>query len=163
MIDRKCQTCRYRDEAAGSDPCCSCWEASRYEESIDSFFVNRKQRNNEDVPTADVKPVVRGKWTKQHKDFDLCGVEYFACDKCGFECQLTYNFCPNCGAEMDGGQDKAEIIYGIDMNTSTSNFTPTKRMCRQTGQMCEFAGDYGYCKITACVKRRHSKGETEHG
>ena len=75
--------------------------------------------------------------------------------------RVELNF--NCGAEMDGGQDKAEIIYGIDMNTSTSNFTPTKRMCRQTGQICEFAGDYGYCKITACVRRRHGKGETEHG
>lgn len=52
------------------------------------------------IPAADVKPVVHGKWMKQPKDFDLCGVEYFACDKCGFECQLTYNFCPNCGCSM---------------------------------------------------------------
>lgn len=48
----------------------------------------------------DGKPVMRGKWTKQPKDFDMCGVEYFACSQCGFECQLTYNFCPNCGADM---------------------------------------------------------------
>lgn len=54
------------------------------------------------LPAADVKPVVRGKWTKQPKDFDMCGVEYFACSQCGFECQLTYNFCPNCGADMRG-------------------------------------------------------------
>ena len=56
-----------------------------------------------------------------------------------------------------------EIIYGIDMNNSTSNYTPTKRMCRQTGQMCELAGDFGYCKITACVKRRCDKGEVDNG
>lgn len=42
-----------------------------------------------------------GKWAKQQKDFDLCGVEYFACSQCGFECQLTYNFCPYCGAKME--------------------------------------------------------------
>ena len=27
-----------------------------------------------------------------------------------------------------------------------------KRYCRYTGKMCEFATEFGYCKITACVK-----------
>lgn len=53
------------------------------------------------VPSADVVERKTGKWAKQQKDFDLCGVEYFACSQCGFECQLTYNFCPNCGAKME--------------------------------------------------------------
>ena len=53
-----------------------------------------------EFPAADVKPVVQGKWVEQPKDFDLCGVEYFACNQCGFECQLKYNYCPNCGADM---------------------------------------------------------------
>lgn len=46
----------------------------------------------------------------------------------------------------------SEIIYGIDMNNSTSNWNPVKRMCRFTGLMCEFATDFGYCQVTACVK-----------
>ena len=27
----KCENCRYRDDPAGSDPCCSCFEASKWE------------------------------------------------------------------------------------------------------------------------------------
>lgn len=53
-----------------------------------------------DIPDANVVERKTGKWVEQPKDFDLCGVEYFACSGCGFECQLTYNFCPNCGADM---------------------------------------------------------------
>lgn len=55
----------------------------------------------------------------------------------------------------------AEIIYGIDMNNSTSNWNPIKRMCRCTGKMCELATDFGYCQVTACVKlnRSHEEGE----
>lgn len=59
----------------------------------------------ENVPSADVKSVVHGKWIEQPKDFDLCGVKYFACNQCGFECQLTYNYCPHCGAIMNRGQN----------------------------------------------------------
>ena len=28
-----------------------------------------------------------------------------------------------------------------------------KRYCRYKGIMCEFATEFGYCQITACVKR----------
>lgn len=54
----------------------------------------------ERTPSADVRLVRYGKWIKQRNSFDLYGVEYFACDKCGFRCQLTYGFCPCCGADM---------------------------------------------------------------
>ena len=27
-----------------------------------------------------------------------------------------------------------------------------KRYCRYTGKICEFATEFGYCKITVCVK-----------
>ena len=50
----------------------------------------------------------------------------------------------------------SEIIYGVDMNTSTTNYTPTKRYCRQHGDMCELATDFGYCKLTSCFKRTYS-------
>ena len=30
MNKPRCETCLYRDEAAGSDPCCSCFEASKW-------------------------------------------------------------------------------------------------------------------------------------
>lgn len=53
------------------------------------------------VPSADVRPVVRGKWT-QGGD----GCEY--CSECKYCMELdgyTFNFCPNCGADMRGEQD----------------------------------------------------------
>lgn len=50
----------------------------------------------------------------------------------------------------------AEIIYGIDTKNSTTNIVPCKSMCRKTGQMCELANDFGYCKVTACVRENKS-------
>lgn len=47
-----------------------------------------------------------------------------------------------------------DVIWGIDMNNSTTNCQQPKRYCRYTGNMRKFATVYGYCKITACVKRQ---------
>ena len=49
-----------------------------------------------------------------------------------------------------------EIIWGVDMNTSTTNYTPIKRYCRASGEMCELASDFGYCKLTSCFKKSYS-------
>ena len=50
----------------------------------------------ETIPSADVQPVKRGRWMYP-----------FYCSECGFtpyySSDLTYNYCPNCGARMDGG------------------------------------------------------------
>lgn len=54
------------------------------------------------VPAADVAPVVHGKWIE--KTF-LMGTSNF-CSLCGCHYGMPhekYNFCPNCGAKMDGG------------------------------------------------------------
>ena len=51
----------------------------------------------------------------------------------------------------------SDIIWGIDNQTTTAtNWEPPKRYCRYTGIMCEVATDFGYCKLTACVKRQLS-------
>ena len=54
-----------------------------------------------DIPAADVVPVVHGTW-EYHMSFGIC-------DKCGYEYNWTgtdaKNFCPNCGAKMDGGKN----------------------------------------------------------
>lgn len=57
----------------------------------------------DDVHAADVRPVVRGKWVYDH----WCE---FKCSNCGAwskskPYRARENFCPNCGARMDGGQD----------------------------------------------------------
>lgn len=49
-------------------------------------------------PAADVAPVVRG-----HKVVD--GGFYARCSQCDGVLPLCANYCPNCGAKMNGGAD----------------------------------------------------------
>lgn len=53
-------------------------------------------------PTADVEPVRHGRWTRDVPCFVLCS----ECkDQVLVADALFCNFCPNCGAKMDGGKD----------------------------------------------------------
>lgn len=54
------------------------------------------------VPTADVAPVVHGRWNS------MDGYKTrVVCSECGWdspEYGKFYSYCPNCGAKMDGGE-----------------------------------------------------------
>ena len=58
----------------------------------------------ENFPTVDVALIVHGRWetNSDRPDSLICSV----C-KCGFDMWKhdPHNYCPNCGAEMDGGAD----------------------------------------------------------
>lgn len=58
------------------------------------------------APAADVVEVVRGRWIKRQFADEPTAFGY----RCS-ECHLTYkvdtNYCPNCGAKMDGGKNNA--------------------------------------------------------
>ena len=58
------------------------------------------------IPAADVAPVRHGQWetNSDRPDSLICSV----C-KCGFDMWKhdPHNYCPNCGAKMDGGNDDA--------------------------------------------------------
>lgn len=67
------------------------------------------------MSAADVVPVVHGKWIPHsEKSREYIGTvlvhvkyDYWLCDTCGYRVengQPMYNFCPNCGAKMDGGK-----------------------------------------------------------
>lgn len=62
-------------------------------EAIDNF---------QSIPPADVEEVKHGEWQKEPTDFSLCGIAYYSCSLCGFEEQIRTNYCPRCGAKMDG-------------------------------------------------------------
>lgn len=55
------------------------------------------------IPAADVAPVVHGQWL-DNEDYmfcSICGIQWYYCDND----TETFNYCPNCGAKMDGGAD----------------------------------------------------------
>ena len=60
----------------------------------------------ESVPAIDMRPVVRGEWKKSYADHESFGVRPFFryCSECHESTVYTYNFCPNCGADMRGEQ-----------------------------------------------------------
>ena len=50
-------------------------------------------------PGADVAPVRHGRWIASHNEFCACSI-------CKYPVYLMWdqtNYCPNCGAKMDGG------------------------------------------------------------
>ena len=72
-----------------------------------SMNLNEMRERLKRLHAADVVEVRHGRWVGETvPDFDLCGVKYFHCSKCGWAEQVDYyNYCPNCGARMDGGAD----------------------------------------------------------
>ena len=61
-----------------------------------------------DMDAADVAPVVHGRWEYIPQTLDT--LSQFRCSVCGWwsldpSIDNAYNYCPNCGAKMDGGDD----------------------------------------------------------
>ena len=62
----------------------------------------------ENLPTADVAPVVHGRW--EYIQQTLNTLSQLRCSFCGWwsldpSIDGAYNYCPNCGAKMDGGDN----------------------------------------------------------
>ena len=55
-------------------------------------------------PASDVVPVVHGRWEQTEAPFMN---ECEDCSVCGYRTVWghRFNYCPNCGAKMDGGED----------------------------------------------------------
>ena len=62
------------------------------------------------VPAADVVPVVHGRWLTWEEQFPgekprrMNNLGVF-CDKCHNHADNRTDFCPNCGAKMDGDEE----------------------------------------------------------
>lgn len=93
------------------------------EESRDMFYhdsgvngaLTAAMLEVENAPAADVVPVVHGRWIEKtdlyDKGFYISKKIWYECSWCGmktawkdecFSMGVGYNFCPNCGARMDG-------------------------------------------------------------
>ena len=66
--------------------------------------LDRAQRAILDAPAADVAPVRHARWIEQEKY--TFGVMYDCsiCDNLILDNGHSWNYCPNCGAKMDGGK-----------------------------------------------------------
>lgn len=64
-----------------------------------------------EIPAADVVPVVHARWI--HSRYEDCSEQFelVKCSQCNHEAYAMAfyvrggNYCPNCGAKMDGGAD----------------------------------------------------------
>lgn len=57
------------------------------------------------IPAADVAPVVHGRWEIGNQFCPVCGKDKFAGLDADIWCDWLPDYCPNCGARMDGGAD----------------------------------------------------------
>lgn len=74
-------------------------------ESIDADVVISDIKG---MKAADVAPVVHGRWIPTKAPFMN---ECKDCSVCGYRTVWghRYNYCPNCGAKMDGGDSKKSL------------------------------------------------------
>ena len=57
----------------------------------------------QDAPTVDAVEVVHGRWVNPY--INRYGHPCHCCSVCGFKASYQdKNYCPNCGAKMDGGK-----------------------------------------------------------
>lgn len=81
----------------------------RLGEYEDTGLTPEEIENLKDQSAADVEEVVHGKWNNQTRGqfckngiFRTC--RFYQCGKCKYKSIVKTNFCPNCGAKMDGGK-----------------------------------------------------------
>lgn len=76
----------------------------KYSTEDDKLFLEIVRALVNSIPSADVAPMVHGKWISCFEDWRK-QIEGDKCTACGFEHYGTniknYNYCPNCGAKMD--------------------------------------------------------------
>lgn len=71
-------------------------------QKIPYLLAAKVLREVSDAPSADVAPVVHGRWVDAGRGIKACSncnhgiTEHMAC---------ANHYCPNCGAKMDGGGD----------------------------------------------------------
>ena len=71
--------------------------------NISGSNLAKVRRHIAEAPAVDAVEVVHGRWVDAtHIDEDFGEVESYECSVCGRWEYYTPNYCPNCGAKMDG-------------------------------------------------------------
>lgn len=70
-----------------------------------SYAIDIMAKIVDEMPSADVIPVVHGKWIDKSG-----GIEgaWNYCSVCGERAIELYDYCPNCGARMDGDSNEID-------------------------------------------------------
>lgn len=64
----------------------------------------------DEVPLEDVAPVVHGWWEGRFHYCSICGEEAISCDNGTLHgSYFLTDYCPNCGAKMDGDAENVSI------------------------------------------------------
>lgn len=63
------------------------------------------RQNIMDIPAADAVPVRHGRWEPGNPICPVCGGDKFKDLDADIWCDWMPDFCPNCGAKMDGGAE----------------------------------------------------------
>lgn len=74
----------------------------------DRWVLSAVEREIESIPAADVVEVVHGRWGEHIFDGIMGGrPRTYMCSFCNYTFPVKTNYCPNCGANMDGGDHDA--------------------------------------------------------
>ena len=111
-ISRKAAIAYIREQ---SEECQKAFEELGGESGIYADAYNDLAEDLYSIPAADVAPVVHGQWDDSGRYTFPGGGTAVRCTECG--CALTvseyhlnnWNYCPVCGAKMDGGDSDASL------------------------------------------------------
>lgn len=71
-------------------------------DAVESAYINEVvQIVIDEAPTIEAKPIVHARI--KETGFDECYCSWGECSICGADNMLSSNYCPNCGAKMEGG------------------------------------------------------------
>ena len=98
-ISRKAAIAYIREQ---SEECQKAFEELGGESGIYADAYNDLAEDFYSIPAADVAPVVHGQWIPFHSE--IAGdIQYCSACEIGFAAKTDY--CPHCGAKMDGGDE----------------------------------------------------------
>lgn len=72
-----------------------------------ALSANEVAKAVENAPTIDAEPVRRGRWLTEYGDHIRAGLRpmFICCSECGMVTTVKWNYCPICGAMMEGKED----------------------------------------------------------